>query len=716
MKLDLGRDFFLYGLSFLLLMEWILPLPHISNTGFIHIIILISAFFFIVSFTQLPVYLSILLKSVAILWGMNVLYFEDRFFSMGWVRSLFFDVRGNFELMMQGHWYVLTDMFRSILFLILLAIMAYLLFYWIVHVRRILFFLISTIVYVAVIDTFTVYDATYAMIRTFVIGFLLLGLLTIYRRIEFEKVVSAPKFLPIRLATLLVMMIVTGGVLGFLFPKFEPQWDDPVPFVRAAVGMNGSGFGDVHKKIGYGNNDEQLGGGFVSDETPVFYAAAAQEHYWRGETKDFYSGKGWKSTTPPTAQAGSRDSFFVEATEQLEAEIAFADGSIRYSHLFYPGELITNATIMKVGLSVDTYTAKASTFLEGRPVSLSNYRYEYAYPHYNKSDLRSSSEIVPREIQDYYTQLPEQLPERIGELTAELMAEEENRFDRAKAIEDYLSSSRFRYETENVPVPNEDEDYVDQFLFETRRGYCDNFSTTMVVMLRTQGIPARWVKGFSQGEKVELPDDDERTVYEVTNGNAHSWVEVYFAGAGWVPFEPTRGFDLSYEFLEGESNESEQTNDSEQNEDKDELQDVLADMKGNDDESANNASLSPVWKKGFLVLVSIVAIGVLLFLLFKNKKFIYYYTRFRFKKREDEEAFIPAYENLLWLLDYSGWKRKNDETLREYAVRIDQYFSADEMVLLTNEYERIMYGGKQVNRSWSEQKPNWESLLQKIKS
>lgn len=67
----------------------------------------------------------------------------------------------------------------------------------------------------------------------------------------------------------------------------------------------------------------------------------------------------------------------------------------------------------------------------------------------------------------------------------------------------------------------------------------------MVVMLRSVGIPARWVKGFTPGTFEAL--NDGLREYTVTNANAHSWVEVYFSGIGWVPFEPTRGFDNPFQ-------------------------------------------------------------------------------------------------------------------------------------------------------------------------
>src|SRR5690606_34249781 len=101
-----------------------------------------------------------------------------------------------------------------------------------------------------------------------------------------------------------------------------------------------------------------------------------------------------------------------------------------------------------------------------------------------------------------------------------------NQYEKVRAIEKYFSRNGFVYQISDVAVPGEEEDYVDQFLFDTKAGYCDNFSTSMVVMLRTLDIPARWVKGFTSGDIIESNiNDGEYDVYEVTNANAHSWVE-----------------------------------------------------------------------------------------------------------------------------------------------------------------------------------------------
>jgi hypothetical protein len=72
------------------------------------------------------------------------------------------------------------------------------------------------------------------------------------------------------------------------------------------------------------------------------------------------------------------------------------------------------------------------------------------------------------------------------------------------------------------------------FLFEDRSGYCQQFAGTMGLMLRMVGIPSRVVSGFAPGSLGQ-----ERGVYEVRDTDAHSWVEVYFRGIGWVTFDPT---------------------------------------------------------------------------------------------------------------------------------------------------------------------------------
>lgn len=106
-----------------------------------------------------------------------------------------------------------------------------------------------------------------------------------------------------------------------------------------------------------------------------------------------------------------------------------------------------------------------------------------------------------------------------------------SRYDQALALQTYFrDASQFTYSTE-IP-PGDSGDAVWDFL-QDRTGYCVQFATSMTMMARTLGIPARLGVGFLPGERV----DD--TTYEVTGRDSHAWPELYFPGHGWVRFEPT---------------------------------------------------------------------------------------------------------------------------------------------------------------------------------
>lgn len=141
----------------------------------------------------------------------------------------------------------------------------------------------------------------------------------------------------------------------------------------------------------------------------------------------------------------------------------------------------------------------------------------------------------PSEIRYRYLQLPASLPDSVRKLGAQIIANPGDRMSAAEAVEVYLKS-HYKY-TLNSNVPPEGADFVADFLFRQKEGYCDHFSTAMVVLLRSQGIPARWVKGYAPGEQTAENE------YTVRYSDAHAWVEVYVSGRGWISFDPTPGFD-----------------------------------------------------------------------------------------------------------------------------------------------------------------------------
>jgi transglutaminase-like putative cysteine protease len=148
-------------------------------------------------------------------------------------------------------------------------------------------------------------------------------------------------------------------------------------------------------------------------------------------------------------------------------------------------------------------------------------------------DLRMAGVDYPIWAVDKYTQLPPELPQRVRDLADQITVDATTPYDKARAIEEYLKTLTYNLEIDPPPY---DADGVDYFLFEQKEGYSEYFGSAMTVLLRTQGIPARLVTGYTVGDK--LPDHD---VYVVKDSHSHAWSEVFFPGYGWISFEPTPG-------------------------------------------------------------------------------------------------------------------------------------------------------------------------------
>lgn len=133
-----------------------------------------------------------------------------------------------------------------------------------------------------------------------------------------------------------------------------------------------------------------------------------------------------------------------------------------------------------------------------------------------------------------YLQLPE-LDPRVRQLTEEVTAAAGDNQERmAAAIQNHLQSN-YRYSLDLRGTS--DEQPLEDFLFNRRAGHCEFFSTAMTIMLRIAGVPARNVTGFLGGRI--NPYGTDGAYYAITQADAHSWVEAYFPGVGWVAYDPT---------------------------------------------------------------------------------------------------------------------------------------------------------------------------------
>jgi len=128
-----------------------------------------------------------------------------------------------------------------------------------------------------------------------------------------------------------------------------------------------------------------------------------------------------------------------------------------------------------------------------------------------------------------------QLDARVTRLAAEITGRVGTPYEKALALQRFFRSGRFQYDL-RVPAGHSG-DALTNFLFNSRRGYCEQFAGSYAVLARLAGLPARVAVGFTAGE----PDPDVANRLVVREINAHAWPEVYLGQAGWVAFEPTPG-------------------------------------------------------------------------------------------------------------------------------------------------------------------------------
>jgi transglutaminase-like putative cysteine protease len=264
---------------------------------------------------------------------------------------------------------------------------------------------------------------------------------------------------------------------------------------------------------------------FGSTNTAVHFTVESSERtYWRTAAYGTYTGSGWERSTDTDPVEGSISHPGPDG-EQIDYEVTLEKRASAVPTAYRPAliEGVDDPQVTDNGAIRSGSTLEAGTTIEG--VSFT--------PQDDVDRLRSTGQSYPSEIEQRYTQLPEETPDRIEARTEAVFetADADDPYEKAAAVQEYLRSSK-EY---SLDVGERSESIADTFIFEMDAGYCEYFAASMAVMLRSQDIPTRYVVGYSSGQQVG-PD-----TYEVRAMNAHAWVEVYFEGVGWVRFDPTPG-------------------------------------------------------------------------------------------------------------------------------------------------------------------------------
>jgi transglutaminase-like putative cysteine protease len=265
-------------------------------------------------------------------------------------------------------------------------------------------------------------------------------------------------------------------------------------------------------------------------DVEVFTVRSERSSYWRLTSLDEFDGEIWRSSYSTADADGDLpravDSAVASDTVTQEVTIE-ALSSVWLPAAYEPVAIDT-------GDQATDFDARSSTLMVDREVASSDgYRYTVTsqIPAWSADVLRTASPEVPEDIADTYRQLPEGFSQHARTEATRLTQDEATAFDKALAIQDHLRT--FTYD-QNIGAGHSEDALLD-FLFRTRKGYCEQFAAAFAALARAADLPARVAVGFTPG----VQDPNDPTLFRVRGTHAHAWPEVYLGEYGWVPFEPT---------------------------------------------------------------------------------------------------------------------------------------------------------------------------------
>ena len=269
-------------------------------------------------------------------------------------------------------------------------------------------------------------------------------------------------------------------------------------------------------------------------DSPVMYVRTGAPAYWRGLVFDSYrdgawtaSIRGYRELQPyvparlmppqPTDNLGT----FVQTFRVLRPMPGVINAAYPIESLYAPVS----------ALREDSYGTfhTPERLRPGQTYSAVSY-----LPNLTPDVLRKDASLdqLPDHVGAYLDLGP--LSRRAASLAEDVAGSAPTDYDVVMALTTYLQRT-YRYTLDLPPVPA-GRDPVDWFLFDVRTGYCEQFATAEILMLRSLGIPARLATGYSTGDY-----DPVLNQAVVREHDAHAWVEVWFAHHGWVPVDPTPG-------------------------------------------------------------------------------------------------------------------------------------------------------------------------------
>ncbi|MDP1795385.1 MAG: transglutaminaseTgpA domain-containing protein, partial [Acidimicrobiales bacterium] len=318
------------------------------------------------------------------------------------------------------------------------------------------------------------------------------------------------------------------------------------PAFSALPSAAGSG-GGATGRFGYNGYTESLDLGFRGrpDNTLVMKVRAPGPDFWRAQSFDTFDGRSWSSSdTRINRIFGARG--LRPLTPREDIPVRFGDEFIQtyFIEKLTPNIVFAAASPERVFWPFDEAYQMSDGTLRGGDTLAPGTVYSVVSrrlrvtPDLLRSHDPARGYIDPSTYRRY-TRLP-QLRPRVSELAAQLAAQSPTAYDTIQAMTQWIATNT-RYSL-NPPKLGDGDDAVETFLFHDQRGFCEQIATSLVVMLRSVGIPARMTVGYAPGKRNPFSG-----LYEVRASDAHAYTEVLFPGVGWQAFDPTAAVPLSGE-------------------------------------------------------------------------------------------------------------------------------------------------------------------------
>ena len=294
----------------------------------------------------------------------------------------------------------------------------------------------------------------------------------------------------------------------------------------------------------------QLGGPANPEDTPVMQVRTSGRTLLRGTIKNEYDGHAWADSTSgrrylyvnPRFYALRRDLFDQKRpSDAIRAQLPAGETITVLMRADAASTLyLTQRFSALSGHEIVPYFSPASEVFGTRSLAFGDsytftgLRLSGDIPGIREAVLAAAhhSDAYADTVRADYLALPDGVETGVYALAGQITQDAQTDFDRAAALCAYLRSAYPYTLAQNVPPTGRD--FVSWFLLDERQGYCTSFATAMAVMARMVGLPARYIEGYAA-----VPDSD--SVARVTQQQAHAWVEIYFSGFGWLPFDPTPG-------------------------------------------------------------------------------------------------------------------------------------------------------------------------------